>query len=153
MSEQIKAKFARAKQLIDAKKYDDAITILAAIDHPRAMEWLKRIEALQGVGKRKQGKRVQSCLLAIGVFIVLLVIAFGAIVAWYRVYLSPRLNVSIACSYATSDGYTCDTDTIMANYPDAVKRCDEIHGYSQVTDFDAYAVCLRNEGVDMGARQ
>ncbi len=48
----------KVQGLIDAKKYDEAITILAAIDSPKATDWIHRIEALRTVHITKSRQRV-----------------------------------------------------------------------------------------------
>jgi hypothetical protein len=42
-----KAKFAAAKELIDEKKYDEALTILKTIDHPTAREWEAKLAKIK----------------------------------------------------------------------------------------------------------
>lgn len=41
-----KAKFEAARELIQEKKYDEARAILGTIDHPKAAEWIGKIDSL-----------------------------------------------------------------------------------------------------------
>jgi hypothetical protein len=43
----------RVQSLIDAHKYDEAITLLANIDSPKATDWIRRIEAQRTVYQTK----------------------------------------------------------------------------------------------------
>ncbi len=45
-----KAKFEAARELIQAKQYDEARILLKTIDHPKAAEWIAKINALSPPG-------------------------------------------------------------------------------------------------------
>ncbi len=41
-----RAKFEAARELIQAKQYEEARALLKTIDHPMATEWIDKIDAL-----------------------------------------------------------------------------------------------------------
>jgi hypothetical protein len=41
-----KTKMLAAKELIDEKRYDEARTILRSVDHPKAVEWLEKLDKI-----------------------------------------------------------------------------------------------------------
>ena len=46
-----KAKFAAARELIGDKRYDEARLLLETVDHPKAAEWILRIDAIMAQEK------------------------------------------------------------------------------------------------------
>ena len=46
-----KAKFAAARELIREGKLDEARAILRTVDHPKAAEWLAKLESASGCGR------------------------------------------------------------------------------------------------------
>jgi len=57
-----KAKMQAAKELIEEKKYDEARSILATVDHPTAREWEKKLDLLQAQASKisPQTEKVES---------------------------------------------------------------------------------------------
>lgn len=47
----VKDEMMKAKQLIQAKKYEDARALLTTIDHPTAEKWLSKLPASEGKPK------------------------------------------------------------------------------------------------------
>src|SRR6185295_15593252 len=41
-----KTKMLAAKELIDEKRYDEARVILRSVDHPKAVEWLAKLDKI-----------------------------------------------------------------------------------------------------------
>lgn len=66
-----KAKMQAAKELIEAKQYDEARSILKTIDHPTARFWLAKLDALSPVKKKAQRRnRLPLLIFAILLLIV-----------------------------------------------------------------------------------
>ena len=43
----VKQRLVKARNFIEAKRYDDAYAVLMTLDHPKAIEWMQKIERLQ----------------------------------------------------------------------------------------------------------
>ncbi len=71
-----RAKFEAARELIQAKQYDEARAILKTINHPMAAEWIDKIDALSPT-KRTTAR--PPALLLIGLAVVLLVVFLGIV--------------------------------------------------------------------------
>lgn len=142
--------YQQAQEHIKAKRYDDAIELLAQINHPKADAAIVRVEALRGVQKREGRNQIKTILLWIagiigGLFLVVLIgigVYFGSGQAARD---QQRINVIFACMDVMS-GYDCDVDTVLEQYPDAVADCDRVWGD---TSSVSYAACLRDKGVPM----
>jgi hypothetical protein len=81
-----KVKLEQARELIKAKRYDEARKLLEGIDHPTANKWLAKLAEIapapsisvptKNDEKKKQGGRLRGCL----IIILLLVVVYGVIV-------------------------------------------------------------------------
>lgn len=72
----------QAREHIRAKEFGEARIILEAMDHPKAREWLQRIDALQPVPEINIPARGQSCRRfyvagALGILILIIAVSFG----------------------------------------------------------------------------
>lgn len=73
-----KAKMQAAKELIQAKQYDEARTILKTVDHPTARQWEKRLSDLQVPPKKPSNARwVLIGLVITGLLIVALAVSWS----------------------------------------------------------------------------
>lgn len=147
-----KQKLQKARSLIKAKKYDGAIEILALIDHPNATDWINKTEALRGVQKRKTRKRRTGTLKAIlgiiliPVIVVLLLSALNKVSGNFDRNMM-AINVTSSCLYIQRNygGATCDSDTVIAQHPEAVAFCYRIYKDNSFSS-GGFAVCLESQG-------
>lgn len=107
MAANIKAQMQQARDLIKAKKYSEARSILEGINHPKAQEWLSKIEQMAqsgststpqatgrgneietfGVNKTETGLRF-----VVAIILVVLVIAVSFYVEWDAFTVRDREN-------------------------------------------------------------
>jgi hypothetical protein len=80
-NDDVQKAMAKAKQLIEKKKYDDARAILITIDHPKAEEWLNRINQISPttsqtivVKEKAKGGCVRNTLVFLGLIFVCMII-------------------------------------------------------------------------------
>lgn len=96
-----KAKFESAKALIEQERYAEARQALMTIDHEKAADWLKRLDAVErkqaATLTQRQRSRRRSCLL---VLVILLVIA-GAVGVWLAQAVG-RVGQAMADSFTQS---------------------------------------------------
>lgn len=147
----VKREFARAKKLIDAKQYDKALEVLAHIDHPRATDWIKRVEILQASHNKQAAKKASSTVLVALLACTLSCIAVVIYAsATYDETDKTRARVHTACIAASENPFSCNPDYIMEYHANAVAFCiAEIEPDTLLSD-ELLAVCLKMEGVDMG---
>lgn len=55
-----KSDMTKAKKLIQAKRYDEAITLLATIDHPTADKWRERVESIIVAQARQKDETISK---------------------------------------------------------------------------------------------
>lgn len=147
----------RVKSLVDAKKYDDAIELLASVNNPKATDWIKRIEALQGLQKKKDQQRAGQVMVWIFFACIL---SCAVIWIWGSlfpekdpIHATERRHIIQACASVMSvieaiDN--CNADSIIENHPEAVAFCEQHYDENNPLAGDLHAVCLKMEGVDMG---
>lgn len=147
----LKSQFDRAKKLIDAKQYDKALEVLAHIDHPRAIDWIKRVEILQATHNKQAAKKASStvamALLACALSCVAIMIYASAT---YDETDRARNRVNRACIVASDNPLSCNADYIMEYHAEAVAFCDSQFAEDSHLAYEIHAACLKVQGVDMG---
>lgn len=146
----------KVQQLIKAKKYTEAKELLAHSDHRLAVDWIKRIEALQAVqAVQKEKDKQRGVQLAVGCFFACIL---SCAVIWIWGTLFPDENAAIkghitrACAAVMTIGEAidhCDTDYILEYHAGAVAFCEPYYDKDNPLAPDLYAVCLKMQGVDM----
>lgn len=152
----LKEQFSTAKAYIDAKKYDDARRVLKKIDHPKAKEWLDKLDTFPAVKAKRTRKKITWALLAVS----LVMLAVGYLYlkqitdeagrqADEMIFLI-RIN-SRATVYCTNrlrlTEEVCEawaTETIT-NHRATLIYCGDIFDWIRETDL--YTSCLTNRGV------
>lgn len=141
----VKERMLEAQQLIKAKDYEGARAILKKVKHPKAAEWLTRLDELAPI---KPARRWWLWAL---VAVVLLLVVGGGVVAVTQMNGSSeraRLEVKLVTLCVKADGANCAAWAagVMASHSEAVKECDRIAGGSD----DAFIWdCLNRKGISL----
>lgn len=136
-----KREFAKAKRLIESKRYHDAIETLAHIDHSKAAQWIYRVEKLQDAQERRN--RRNGCLIAVIAFFA----CFLLIAGWnWSIERQQAQHVRAACDLAALWEYQCDSDRILERYPASVDYCENNIHVADEHFIRAFMFCLVSEG-------
>jgi len=143
----------QAREHIKAKRYDEARSILKTIDHPKAKEWLAKVNKISPPAKRKRRIRpVIAIPLAIVVVIIVIVIAITMSRASYsNWFYNSRLPEARAILSGFCDAYLniaehrC-TQWVNETFEEDIKRtfqvvtCDGL--YNWLAEPQRFANCL-----------
>jgi hypothetical protein len=111
-----KSKMVAAKQLIQEKKYSEARSILATVDHPTAREWESKLDklmtrAVDALPQKRQPKsrwdRIKIRVLAVGVLFLVVVFMLMMIDNNRKAANVQALNDSIANQDFNEDRESC----------------------------------------------
>src|SRR5262245_30993554 len=74
----LKEQFEEAKALIQAKKYGEARSLLETINHPRAQEWLQKLEVMEAKAmSRRNYQRGKEWLVLIAILVGIFWLGIG----------------------------------------------------------------------------
>lgn len=97
-----KSKMRTAQSLIKEQRYAEARTLLTQVDHPKATEWIMRIDAIPKAPTPKPSN--------VGTWIVILVIVVVVGVFGYAIYSGNAQNQQAAKRYVCTLQYTMYSD-------------------------------------------
>lgn len=149
----VQVKLTTAKDMINARQYDAATALLRTIDHPKAREWLAKLDAR----KPKQPAKPKRSRKWIGVSIVLAVVVIAVAIAIglqvQRQALASQASASLT-AYCIANVYgdlvRCNSwvQSRIETYGDTIYACLSRHN-TQI-ERPQFLGCLRQAGIPLG---
>jgi hypothetical protein len=133
-----KAKMMYARELIKEKRYDEARIILREIDHPKAKEWLNKLDTLhsQNKGNAKSKSTIKRSRISGTIVIALLfLIAFASIAFWILDSDSQIPTASTTSKPTALPARVCDEADLVGCYADQMRNVITSQGGS-IESFD-----------------
>ena len=114
-----KQAFAQARQLIHEKRYREARSVLERIDHPKATEWIMRVDSL-APGRRQPRMRKSAAIMFIVFALLLGSLAIAAVLGNQRInrYEEEYTQMVDGCKRYIFDEFSeCLAAGGISNYP------------------------------------